>query len=193
MQTSDYTNLLFNRTGTYLYPTLNALALDYSGNTTGAKNWSTFTQTIGNPALEFTVRDYAGFAQDQMKLTSRLTLNLGLRYDFSSLPQPGEMNPAFVNRDYPATGRIPTFNAGFAPRVGFAYAFDNNSKTVLRGGYGIFYGRYPGGLINTLFLQNGLYQKAVTFNSNNAAQRVSGPVFPTVLLATRISTLRQAR
>src|SRR4051812_43559886 len=135
MQTNDYTNLLFNRSGTYLYPTFNAFALDYSGNTTGAKNWTTFTQTVGNPAVQFTIRDYAWFMQDQFKATSRLTLNLGVRYDFSSLPQPGELNPAYVNPTYSATGRIPSFNGGFAPRVGFAYAFDDQSKTVLRGGY----------------------------------------------------------
>ena len=49
MRTEDYTNLLFNRTGTYLFPTLTALALDFTGNTTGSKDWLTFTQTIGNP------------------------------------------------------------------------------------------------------------------------------------------------
>ncbi|MFL6466174.1 MAG: carboxypeptidase regulatory-like domain-containing protein [Bryobacteraceae bacterium] len=167
LDTEDYTNLLFNRTGTYLYSTFNNLALDLSGNTNG-RHWQTFTQTIGNPAVDFHIRDYDFFVQDQYKIVPRLTLNLGLRYDFSSLPQPTTVNP-----DYPATGRIPTFNSAFAPRVGFAYAFDSASKTVLRGGYGIFYARYPGGLINTFFLGNGLYQKAITFSSPT-----TGPAFP---------------
>ena len=57
-----------------------------------------------------------------------------------------------TNPDYPATGRIPTFNNEIAPRVGFAYSLDDQNKTVVRAGYGIFYGRYPGGLINTLIL-----------------------------------------
>src|SRR3954447_8717371 len=184
LNTNDYTNLLFNRTGTYTYANLNNLALDFSGNPSGAKNWLTFTQTIGNPVVQFTIRDYAGFMQDQIKVNARLTVNLGVRYDFSSLPQPGEINPAFVNPKYPATGRIPTFNGGFAPRVGIAYALDNASKTVVRAGYGIFYSRYPGGLINTLFLGNGLYQKALSFTGSVPADRASGPVFPNVFPAS---------
>jgi len=181
MNTNDYTNLLFNRTGTYTYSNLNNLALDFSGNPTGAKNWLTFTQTVGIPVVQFTIRDYAGFMQDQIKVNSRLTVNLGVRYDFSSLPQPGDINPAYVNPAYPATGRIPTFNGGFAPRVGIAYALDNQNKTVVRAGYGIFYGRYPGGLINTLFLGNGLYQKSVSLTGSVPSDRANGPVFPNVL------------
>ena len=173
LDTEDYTNVLFNRTGTYLYSTFNNLALDLSGTTNG-RHWQTFTQTIGNPVVDFHIRDYDFFVQDQYKIAPRLTLNLGMRYDFSSLPQPTTVNP-----DYPATGRIPTFNSGFAPRVGFAYTFDNASKTVLRGGYGIFYARYPGGLINAFFLGNGSYQKSLTINSSQTPG--AGPAFPNAL------------
>lgn len=176
MPTEDYTNLLFNRTGTYTFPNFSALAADLTGNATGAKDWLTFTQTIGNPVVDFTIKDYAFFAQDSWKATSRLTLNLGMRYDYSALPQPSTSNP-----DYPATGRIPTYGGDIAPRVGFAYSVDREGKTVLRGGYGIFYARYPGGLINTLMLGNGIYQKSITFNSTNASDKTNGPVFPNVL------------
>lgn len=176
MSTGDYTNLLFNRTGTYLFPSFSALAADLTGNTTGAKNWLTFTQTIGNPVVDLTIKDYAFFVQDQWKITPKLTLNLGARYDYSDLPQPTITNP-----DYPATGRIPTFSGEIAPRVGFAYTFDREGKTVLRGGFGLFYARYPGGLINTLILGNGVYQKSITFNSGTASDKAAGPVFPNVL------------
>lgn len=174
--TEDKTDLLFNRTGTYTFPTFTAFAQDLSDNTAGTKDWLTFTQTIGNPVVDFKIYDYSFFVQDQFRITPRLTLNFGLRYDYSDLPQPTVTNP-----DYPATGRIPTYNKNFAPRVGFAYALDQSNKTVLRGGYGIFYGRYPGGLINTLFLGNGLYQKSISLNSTNASDKASGPVFPNVL------------
>jgi len=173
MRTEDYTNLLFNRTGTYLFPSFTALAMDLTGNTAGNKDWSTYTQTIGNPEVDLYIKDYSFFVQDQYKVTPRLTLNLGLRYDYTDLPQPTLINP-----DYPATGRIPTFNKAFAPRVGLAYALDDQGKTVIRAGYGIFYGRYPGGLINTFFLGNGLYQKSISLNSSNASDKAAGPVFP---------------
>jgi hypothetical protein len=175
-RTEDYTNLLFNRTGTYTFPNWTALALDFSGNTTGAKDWSTFTQAIGNPEVDLYVTDVSVFAQDQFKASSRLTLNMGVRYDYSKLPQPTVTNP-----DYPATGHIPSYNKEFAPRIGFAYSFDAASKTVVRGGYGIFYGRYPGGLLNTFFLGNGIYQKSISLNSSNASDKANGPVFPNVL------------
>jgi outer membrane receptor protein involved in Fe transport len=172
-RTEDYTNLLFNRTGTYSFPSFSALALDLSGNTTGAKDWTTYSQAIGNPEVDLFITDYAAFVQDQFKATPRLTLNLGVRYDYSHLPQPSVTNP-----DYPATGRIPTYNKQFAPRVGFAYSLDEQGRTVIRAGYGMFYGRYPGGLINTFLLGNGQYQKAISLSSSSAADLASGPVFP---------------
>ena len=52
---------------------------------------------------------------------------------------------------------------------------------MLRAGYGIFYGRYPGGLINSFFLGNGQYQKAILLNGTAAADKAAGPVFPNVL------------
>ncbi|MBZ5617308.1 MAG: carboxypeptidase regulatory-like domain-containing protein [Acidobacteriia bacterium] len=176
IRTEDYTNLLFNRTGTYTFPSWTALASDFSGNSVGNKDWSTFTQTIGNPEVDLYLTDYSVFLQDQYKASTRLTLNLGVRYDYTSLPQPTLTNP-----DYPATGRIPTYNKEFAPRIGFAYTLGRNDRTVVRGGYGIFNGRYPGGLINTFFLGNGLYQKAISLNSSNASDKANGPVFPNVL------------
>jgi hypothetical protein len=172
--TEDYTNLLFNRTGTYLFPSFSALAADFSS-PTGTRHWSQFTQAIGNPVVDFTVPEYGFFVQDYFKATARLTLNLGFRYDYADLPQPTISNP-----DYPATGRIPTYSKEFAPRLGFAYALDDQSKTVIRGGWGIFYARYPGGLINTLFLGNGIYQKSVTLTPADTATLT----FPNVLPGT---------
>jgi outer membrane receptor protein involved in Fe transport len=67
---------------------------------------------------------YGFFAQDQWRLTSKLTFNYGLRYDFET----------GLGRVYNSDYR------GFQPRVGFAWAPD--SKTVIRAGFGIFDDRY---------------------------------------------------
>jgi len=89
------------------------------------------------------------FGQDDFKVTQRLTLNLGVRYDFSSPVWEG--NNHLSNFDPAGSGSIIMASNGslesrtlvqpqkldFSPRVGFAYQLD--TKTVLRGGYGIFY------------------------------------------------------
>ncbi len=91
----------------------------------------------------------SGFAQDDWKVTPKLTLNLGLRYDFATPPYSGSNKLANFN---PAGNGSLQFASGgslgnrtlvdvnthnFAPRIGFAYSHDQ--KTVIRGGYGLFY------------------------------------------------------
>jgi len=104
-------------------------------------------------------KDYSFYAQDSYKLRPRLTLNYGLRYDIDlpateafnrfsavdpTLPNPGAGNiPGAYTYFGTGTGRNgrkrpqDTYKKAFGPRVGFAYSI--NEKTVLRGGYGIFY------------------------------------------------------
>jgi Carboxypeptidase regulatory-like domain/TonB dependent receptor len=104
-------------------------------------------------------KDYSFYAQDSYKLRPRLTLNYGLRYDLDlpaseafdrfsavdpTLPNPGAGNILGAYTYFgTGTGRNgrkrpqDTYKKAFGPRVGFAYKI--NEKTVLRGGYGIFY------------------------------------------------------
>jgi len=95
------------------------------------------------------LRMFSGFAQDDWKLTPKLTLNLGLRYDYA--PAAYEGRNRLANFNPAGSGSIVTASAGsidqrslvntnnrnFGPRVGFAYS--PRPKTVIRGGYGIFY------------------------------------------------------
>lgn len=168
--TEDYTNYLSPAYGAYTYQTVTQYALDFSGNTTGAKNWQVYSQAFGNPVVDTTIRDYGFYVQDQFLLTSKLTVNYGVRYEYSQLPQPTVVNP-----DYQQTGRISTRRLNFAPRLGLAYSL--NEKTVLRAGYGIFYARFPGSLIDNLFSGNGVYQTSITLQGNNPAQLAIGPVY----------------
>ena len=72
----------------------------------------------------------------------KLTLNLGLRYDYQSIAKPPIQNP---NAALLAAGFDTSFQPkdknNFGPRFGISYAF--NDRTVIRGGYGIYYGRTP--------------------------------------------------
>jgi hypothetical protein len=178
MNTVDANMICRNQFGAYSYASFTAFAMDCSGNTKGAKNWTTFSQRFGNPRVDTTIRDINWYAQDQFRIAPSLTLNYGIRYELAQLPQPKVVNP-----DYPETGRIPEVKTNFAPRLGMAYAF-NKSKTVLRAGYGIFYARYQGGLINTFFLENGVYQKEISLSASRPDELAAGPVFPNRLSGT---------
>lgn len=180
--TEDFQTQLSNQYGSFTYPSLNAFAMDFSGNNTGAKNWNTYSQRFGNPTVVTDLLTYGVYAQDQYRVSSRLIVNLGVRYDYAKIPQ-----PTIVNPDYPETGVIHSATDNFAPRAGIAYSLGQNRKTVLRAGYGIFFARYQTGLISTLFLNNNVYQQSITYNSATAAQLAAGPVYPNNLPGTSLA------
>lgn len=118
--------------------------------------------TIGPPFGTVGTRNWeTGFYfQDDWRVSRKLVLNLGLRYDLYT--NPVEVADRQANFDI-ATNRIliagqngnsdslvPTDKNNFAPRLGFAYDWNGDGKTVIRGGYGIFYFLDRGGIDNQL-------------------------------------------
>lgn len=117
------------------------------------------TSTLPVPVVEIRYGYHSGYFQDNWKLTKKLTVQLGFRYEVPigwhmsnynmstfdpTLPNPGAGNrPGAIAFMGPGPGRTgtkrpyPTDFSNVGPRLGFAYALA--SKTVLRGGFGIYY------------------------------------------------------
>ena len=128
--------------------------------------------------------EYALYVQDDFRATNRLTVNLGLRWDV--YPPWIEVNNLQSNFDE-TTGQfvvasddaviagvevgryLQTYSKrDLGPRVGFAYDLRGDGKTVLRGGYGIFWNFTPGGTSSSK-AQNPPFLQATSLNANPTA------------------------
>ncbi len=106
-------------------------------------------------------KDFALFFQDDIRVTPKLTLNLGLRYDKQFMARPPVQNPdAALLAAGLDTSRQPNDSNNIGPRAGFSYA--PNEKTVIRGGYGIFFGRTTAIMLGTTHSNNGINILGVT-------------------------------
>jgi len=170
--TQDWMNQLYNGNGSYSYSNLTNFAKDFNGGAfnSGLRSYSNFQQAFGNPIQDIRTTDINLYAQDTWKISQRVTFNYGVRYEKSWLPQPIITNP-----DWPQTGRIPSPNNQFSPRVSLSYS--PNEKTVVRAGYGIFRARFHGNMLDTLYLGNGKYQTSVYVTPS----QTGAPTFPNVL------------
>ena len=115
---------------------------------------SQFRLSAGNPETEVSQWDFGGYFQDDWKVRPNLTLSLGLRYE----------NQKNVES-----------NLNFAPRLGFAWSpGGQQSKTVIRGGYGVFYERVGESLTMQAIRLNGVNQQQFTVQNPDFF-----PVIPT--------------
>jgi hypothetical protein len=133
---------------------------------TGTYNNQGFTQTFNNAVVSQTNPNAGFFAQDEWKLGSHLTLNLGLRYDLQFLKS------------------IATDTNNLSPRAGFAWSPFAARTTVIRGSYGLFYDRIPlRALANAILSANNTVDPAsLSQISVSLSPGQSGaPIFPNIL------------
>jgi len=179
--TEDYDIQRANQFGTYTYSNINAFALDFT-NPVNGKNWNSYSQTFGNPLYDGNFNEVSFFGQDEIHVTPKLTISPGLRFEYNRLPQPapgqalGSLN---IPADWPEVNHLYYKPWSVAPRIGFAYAINN--KTVVRGGYGLFYNRYISQIVDGLAKGNGAYQPSYSLSSTVASQFAAGPLFPNYL------------
>jgi hypothetical protein len=132
----------------------------------GTYNNAGFTQTFGNTVVAQTNPNAGFYAQDEWKVSRRLTLNLGIRYELQFLKT------------------IATDTNNFSPRAGFAWSPFESRRTVVRGGFGLFYDRVP-----LRALANALLSGGNTTNIGPDSQvslslspaQTGAPLFPNIL------------
>jgi len=97
---------------------------------------SAYSLNSGQVHFTYHQQEMGAFIQDQFKVSPRFSITPGLRYDW---------------QNFLADKRL-----GFSPRVSFAYVIDPQSKTVLRGGGGIYYDRFGSGPLLDLVRYEGV-------------------------------------
>jgi len=152
------------------------------GDTFTGKHYGTFTQ-VNDPITrvgkdDFYNNDFGLYLEDTWKLRPRLTLNLGVRYDLQHVPAPPKPNTASPLLTL-YTSTLNNDKNNIAPRIGLAWQFSRN--TVLRTGYGVFYGKTSNSAYYALRVENGVYQQTFTGCGPNTGQIAScAPTFPNV-------------
>ena len=132
----------------------------------GTYNNAGFTQTFGNSVVAQTNPNAGFYVQDEWKVSRRLTLNLGMRYDLQFLKT------------------IATDTNNFSPRAGFAWSPFESRRTVVRGGFGLFYDRVPLRALANALLSGG--NTTTTGPDSQVSLSLSptqtgAPVFPNIL------------
>ncbi|MCA1626239.1 MAG: TonB-dependent receptor, partial [Acidobacteria bacterium] len=116
----------------YTFPSLVAYVAARNG--TNPRSYTSYVETFGNPESSYQATFWNFFAQDDWKLTRRLKINYGLRYDLYQIPEADASSP------FPASQKFNVDKNNFAPRLGIVYALrEGNRPTILRAGAGIYY------------------------------------------------------
>lgn len=137
-----------------------------------------YLQNFGSAASHPNTNEYAAFAQDTMRVSDHLAVNLGARWDLQTFTRAGLVaNPLFS----PA-GKVPFKPYNFAPRAGLAYSFGKAHPLVVRAGYGIFFVRIPQIYNSAIATDNGVTDSQVFLNNTDYYGHLAFPSYPNPLV-----------
>ncbi|MCA1639113.1 MAG: TonB-dependent receptor [Acidobacteria bacterium] len=103
-------------------------------NGTNPRAYTQYVEAFGDPEIEYNSNFWNFFAQDDWKVTPKLKLNYGVRYDLYDVPD------ADPNAPFEASRKFKVDKNNFAPRVGVVYGLrDGNRPTVIRASAGLYY------------------------------------------------------
>lgn len=184
---SDVLDSLFQEGGVYAYSNRVDFISDYEANvknaTAPSRFYSSFSQGVGPTAFAFRTFDFDAFIQDTWRANPRTTLNLGLRWDYEKMPKPQIPNPAL-----PASSVFPNDKNNFGPRIGVAYDVSGTGNTVIRGGYGMFYGRIINSTISNAITNVGSSAGQLSLQLQNTS--AGAPTFPNILASASATPVR---
>lgn len=175
---ADVYNLFVqNALGSYDFDNL-AQFLAVAANNNGTVNYRqyTYNQILPGvePAARFSEANAGLFVNDVWRVNSHLTVNLGFRVDMPQLPDAIPFNQSFVTafgtrNDYSYDG-----DKVFQPRIGFNLR-GSDSRAVVRGGVGLFYGRAP-----RVWISNSYSNTGSNFRTYTAGTNAGGTLAPRV-------------
>jgi Carboxypeptidase regulatory-like domain/TonB dependent receptor len=143
-----------------------------------------YLQNFGSATSHPDTNEYAAFAQDTVRLTDHLAVNLGVRWDLQTFTTAGLLsNPLF-----PPSGKVPFQPYNFAPRAGLAYSFGNTRPLVVRAGYGIFYVRIPQIYNSIIQTENGLTDASLFLNNTKYFDNQVFPTYPNPLVSCPLNS-----
>lgn len=133
--------------------------------------YTQLSQDIGQNEVTLRFHFLNFFAQDEYRVNSRLTLNLGIRYELILFPVLDNQAPFALSQ------RINNDKNNIAPRIGLSYSPFKDGKTVIRAGYGLFYDSPGLNLASTAAQVNG--RRLLNYTVPGTDLR--SPVFPNLL------------
>jgi Carboxypeptidase regulatory-like domain/TonB dependent receptor len=137
-----------------------------------------YLQRFGPASSNPNGNDYAAFAQDTIRVTNHLAVNLGVRWDLQTFAAAGLLsNPLF-----PPSGKVPFRPYNFGPRAGLAYTLGKTHPLVVRAGYGMFYVRIPQIYNSAIATENGITNAQVFLNNTNYYDHQFFPAYPNPLV-----------